>query len=136
MPVKQLLTPKDFAECPVWRYDEDQEGYFEVRGEEDLSGDVGDLEILATFTTPTGLQLTGEIIGVRDIFAIGLFVNDEIVLINRNMQSRSREQVAKFLTLSGLSDKLSFETLFPLRFKTRWGDETFVDFEGVFTKPD
>ena len=134
-PMKQLLTPADFADCPVWRYDEDLEGYFEVRGEEDLAGRVEDLGILAVFTTPTGQQFTGHIIGVQDIFAIGLFVKDEIIMINRNMRSRSREQVAKFLALSGLADQFTFDTLFPLHFKTRWGSDTFVDFEGVFEKP-
>ena len=71
------------------------------------------------------------------MFAIGLFAGDEVVMINRNMRSDSRsEQVARFLTLTGLESKLSFETLFPLRYRSAWGDGSFNDFEGVFERPD
>lgn len=135
--MKQLLTPADFADCPVWRYDEELEAHFEVRNLEDagLATSAFDLQIQSEFTTPSGLRLVGQIVGVQDIFAIGLFVNNEIVLINRNMHNRSRDQVAKFLTISGLADQLSFETLFPLRYDTKWGGSIFNDFSGVFQMP-
>lgn len=135
--MKELLTPADFASCPVWRYDQDLEGYFEVRGHEDLESaeSTADLQILAEFITPRGHRLMGKIVGVQDVYAIGLFVNNEIVGINRNMRQDSRRQVAKYLTLSGIVGELSFETLFPLRFESKWGSETFNDFSGVFEMP-
>lgn len=74
----------------------------------------------------------GKIVGVNDIYAIGLFVRDEVVGINKNMREDSRKQVAKFLALSGLAGQLSLETLFPLRFETKWGGAMFNDFSGVF----
>jgi len=132
--MKELLTPADFANCPVWRYDEDLEGYFEVRGPDDLDlvASTSDLQIMAEFTTPTGQRLMGKVVGVNDIYAIGLFVHDEVVGINKNMREDSRKQVTKFLALSGLADRLSLETLFPLQYRSRWGNDYFIDFSGVF----
>jgi len=132
--MKELLRPADFVNCPVWRYDEDLEGYFEVRDQDDLDavGSTADLQIMVEFTTQTGQRLMGKIVGVNDIYAIGLFVRDEVVGINKNMREDSRKQVAKFLALSGLAGQLSLETLFPLRFETKWGGAMFNDFSGVF----
>jgi hypothetical protein len=134
----ELPTPSDFMRCPVWAYDEDQEIYREIRTLDDLSGDrysLYDLHIKAAFTTPGGLVLEGQVVGVENVFAVGLFVGDEVVMINRNMHTDSREQVAHYLKLTGLDSQLSFETLFPLRYRSAWGGELFTDFEGVFEQP-
>lgn len=134
--MKDHLTPQDFATCPVWKFDPDSEVYSEVRGVEDIPGELADLCILADFTTPSGHKLVGEVGGVQDIFAVGLFAGDENVIVNKHMRSDSREQVARFLRLSGLAGQLSFETLFPLHFKTRWSESgVFNDFDGVFEMP-
>jgi hypothetical protein len=135
---KELLAPADFMRCPVWIYDEDREVYREVHGPDDLHGeqyDLYDLHIKAVFITPGGVELNGEVVGVENVFAIGLFAGDEVVLVNRNMHNRSRAQVAKFLTVSGLASQLSFDTFFPLRYRSAWGCELFADFEGVFERP-
>lgn len=135
----ELLTPADFERCPVWVYDEDKEVYWEVRSPDDLDDeryDLYDLQIKAVFTTPGGIELVGKVVGVDNLYAIGLFAGDEIVGINRNMHTRSRQQVARYLSLTGLESKLSFDTLFPLRFRSAWGGELFTDFEGVFERPD
>jgi hypothetical protein len=136
---KELLTPADFMQCPVWVYDADTELFREIRTLDDLADEryvVNDLQIKAVFTTPDGIELPGQVIGVENPYAIGLFAGDEVVMINRHMHTRSRQQVARFLTLTGLESKLSFETLFPLRFRSAWGGELFTDFEGVFERPD
>lgn len=136
--MKQLLTPVDFTNCPIWRYDEDLEGYFEVRSLEDAGLATGtfDLQMLAEFTTLNGERFRGKLVGVADIYSIGLFARNEIVGVNKNMRKDSKEQAAKFLELSGLADRMSVDDLFPLRYESRWGDGTFVDFSGVFEKPD
>lgn len=134
-----LLTVADFERCPVWVYDEDREVYCEVRSLDDLDDeryDTYDLHIKAVFTTPDGIELAGQLVGVESVFAIGLFAGDEVVMINRNMRTDSRQQVARFLALTGLESRLSFDTLFPLRYRSAWGDESFNDFEGVFERPD
>lgn len=133
--MKDWLTPADFEDCPVWGYEEDADGYFVVRGLDDLPQRLRDLSILAQFTTPSGIQIRGEISGVDRVFAIGLFANDQVFFINKNLIKESREQGEAFLQASGLSGRLSYETLFPLRYETRWGSEVFNDFSGVFEMP-
>lgn len=133
--MKDLLIPSDFKDCPVWRYDEDADGYFAVTGLDDLPENVGDLSILAEFTTPGGNKIFGKIGGVERIFAIGLFAGESIFIINKNMGKDAREQAEEFLTESGLAGELSYETLFPLRYETKWGGTTFNDFTGVFEMP-
>lgn len=132
--MKELLRPEDFADCAVWCYDEDQESYFAVRELNDLEEAVSsaDLKIRAQFITSDGRELQGVVVGVRNIYAIGLFVHDEIIMINKNMRQDSKEQVAKYLSLSGLEERLSLQSMFPLRYESRWGNETFNDFSGVF----
>lgn len=133
--MKELLVPTDFSVCPVWRYDEDSEGYFEVRNSDDLekASSTADLLIHTEFITPGGHRLMGHVTGVQQIYVIGLFANDEIILVNRNMRDRSREQSMRFIASSGLADQLSLENMFPLSFETRWGGEFFKNFLGVFT---
>lgn len=133
--MKEWLTPADFDDCPVWRYDEDADGYFAVRCLDDVPERLGDLSILAQFTTPGGIQIRGEIGGVDRVFAIGLFAKEQIFIVNKNLGKRAREQAEAFLQASGLSNRLSYETLFPLRYETRWGGEVFNDFSGVFEMP-
>lgn len=135
----KMLTHTDFMHCPVWAYDEDAEVFREVRTLDDLAGErygIYDLQIKAVFTTPSGIELAGHVVGTENLYAIGLFAGDEVVVINRNMRSDSRKEVARYLSLTGLESKLSFDTLFPLRFRSAWGGELFTDFEGVFERPD
>jgi hypothetical protein len=135
--MKKHLTPEDFTACPVWKFDSDSEKYAEVRDIDDVPGDVADLRILADFTTPAGLRLNGAVVGVTDIYAIRLFAGDDSFGVNKHALGISRDEVATFLSQSGLAGQLSFETLFPLRFKTRWSEGgVFNDFEGVFEMPD
>jgi hypothetical protein len=86
---------------------------------------------------PNGRVFEGELVGVNDIFAVGLFAREESFVINRNTHEGSREQVSLLLAALGLEDELSFDTLFPLRFKSKWSRSgIFNDFEGVFERPD
>lgn len=133
--MKDWLIPADFKDCPVWRYDEDAEGYFAVRSLDDLPERVRDLSILAQFTTPGGIQFLGEVGGVDRVFAIGLFANEQVFFLNKNLKKEAREQAEAFLQASGLSGQLSYEALFPLRYVTRWGGDVFNDFSGTFEMP-
>ncbi|MDN8618029.1 hypothetical protein [Variovorax ginsengisoli] len=133
--MKDYLTPSDFMEFPLWRYDEDADGYFPVRGEADLPGRVRDLSLRAEFTTPAGNVFEGYIVGVENVFSIGLFGNERIYHFNKNLSDLSREQAEEFLAASGLSGKLHYEAMFPLRYETKWGSPLFNDFSGVFEMP-
>jgi hypothetical protein len=137
MTTKGYLRPQDFRDWPVWSFSPDSETYSQVRSLEDVPPDMYDFMIHADFTAPNGRIFEGEVVGVNDVFAVGLFAQDESVLINRNSHERSREQVSLLLAALGLEDELSFDTLFPLRFKSKWSRSgIFNDFEGVFEKPD
>lgn len=133
--MKDYLTPVDFEECPIWRYDEDTDSYFPVKNQDDLPERVRDLSLRSEFKTLEGKTLIGYIVGVESIFSIGIFFNERIYHFNKNLPDLSREQAEAFLAESGLSSELSFETLFPLRYETKWGGETFNDFAGVFEMP-
>lgn len=133
--MKEWLAPEDFKACPIWRYDEDADGYFAVRDLDDLPELVRDLSILAEFTTPDGKRILGKIGGVERVFAIGLFAGGQIFIVNRNMPNDAREQAEEFLAASGLLGELSYESMFPLRYETKWGGPMFKDFSGVFEMP-
>ena len=74
----------------------------------------------------------GEIGGVNSIFAIGLFQNECVFFLNKNLPAESHKQVENFIKTSRLTDQLSYETFFPLKFETRWGGYIFNDFSGTF----
>lgn len=133
--MKDLLTPSDFKDYPIWRYDEDADGYFPVVGEEDLPERVRDLRLRADFTAPTGKIIMGYIVGVEDVFSIGLFSNERIYHFNKNLCDLSREQAEEFIVENGLSSELSYKTMFPLRYEAKWGNSIFNDFSGVFEMP-
>ena len=133
MMMKDQIAAEDFRACPVWKYNPDTESYSDVQGLDDVPGDLADLRISAQFAGPSGVVIDGAVVGVRDVFAIMLFAGGRSFTINKHALQYSRDQVSKFLMVEGLSEQLSFETLFPLRFKTRWSDGgVFNDFEGVF----
>lgn len=135
--IKKLLTPADFTASPVWRYEHESESYFKVLtlGDLELLESTYDLRILVEFTTPSNLRLTGEIVGVQDIYAIGLFANDEIILINKNMHIRAKEQAEKFLILSGLAETTTYKNLFPMHFQSKCRSDVFNEFSGFFDMP-
>lgn len=133
--MKDYLKPPDFKDCPIWRYDEDADGYFPVRGESDLPERVRDLSLRAEFTTPGGNVFEGYVVGVENVFSIGLFGNERIYHLNKNLPDLSQEQAEEFFVESGLTSQLSYEALFPLRYETKWGGPMFNDFSGVFEMP-
>ncbi len=134
--VKDQLAAEDFSVCSVWKYNPDTENYSNVRGLDDVPGDLADLRISARFAAPVGVVIDGAVVGVKDVFAIMLFAGGQSFTINKHARQYSRDQVGKFLLVEGLSELLSFETLFPLRFRTRWSEGgVFNDFEGVFEMP-
>jgi hypothetical protein len=133
--MKDYLTPSDFKDCPIWRYDEDADGYVPVRREADLPERVRDLSLRAEFTTQKGYVFEGYVVGVENVFSMGLFGNERVYHINKNLRDLSREQAEEFLAASGLSGELSYEAMFPLRYETKWGGPMFNDFSGVFEMP-
>ncbi|WP_227815307.1 hypothetical protein [Nitrogeniibacter aestuarii] len=129
---KNNIVPGDFSACAAWRYEEDSDLYYPVRGEDDISESLRDLSIRAVFTTPSGEKLDGYVVGTERIFSIGLFWGERTYHINKNLSGLSKEQVDEYLSQRGGASDLQYESMFPLHFQSRWGDDTFVDFSGVF----
>ena len=129
---KNDIGPRDFSACAAWRYEEGSDLYYPVRGEDDLPESLRDLSIRAVFTTPSGEQLEGYVVGTERIFSIGLFLGDRTYHINKNLPGLSKEQVDEYLSQRGGTSDLQYESMFPLQFQSRWGGDTFVDFSGVF----
>jgi hypothetical protein len=127
---KNNLTPTDFDLCPAWKYDEGSDLFYPVSREEDLPELARDLSIRAQFTAPTGDRFDGYIVGVERVFSLGLFFDGRVYHVNKNMPGASKGQVDELLLRMGKS--LDFESMFPLSFETRWENEVFSNFSGVF----
>lgn len=132
---KTNLNPSDFNLCPAWKYDEYSDLFYPIRGEKDLPELPRDLIIRAVFTAPSGDQFDGYIVSVDRIFSMGLFLDQRIYHVNRNLPALSREQVKDFLSNAGGKSTFSDDSMFPLNFETRWEGDTFVNFFGVFNLP-
>lgn len=127
---REYLTSPDFEFCPVWKYDEDSELFHPVRGGNDLPERTRDLFIGATFMTASGMRFEGYVVGVERIFSIGLFFNDCVYHLNKNIPDISRDQVKKLFTDMGVGGDSSFNSIFPINYETKWGGEVFVNFSG------
>lgn len=128
-PVK-ILSRDCFLLCPAWRYDEDSDFYYPVMGVDDLPEMIRDLRIMAKFKAPAGHVFDGYISGVDRIFSIGLFFEERVYYVNKNIASASRMQVNELLSKLGI--QLDFEDIFPLHYETCWGGCNFSDFSGNF----
>ena len=129
---KISLVPPDFYNCPVWKYDEESDLYYPVFGIDDVPDLARDLRIRAVFTTPDGQTLDGYIVGIESIFSMALFFGDRIYNVNKNMLGPSRVRIYEYLRDRDTSEKMTFESMFPLKFETRWESEDFRNFSGVF----
>ena len=132
---KVVLQPSDFDVCPVWRFDEDADAYFPVRNANELPEQVRDLRIASEFITRSGQKFQGYISGVDKVSSIGLFVDAQTYHANKNLYQPSRAQMIEFIAASRLDATLTFESMFPLHFETRWENEIFKNFTGIFEMP-
>ncbi|WP_430444406.1 hypothetical protein [Sphingorhabdus contaminans] len=93
---KYIKTPSDFFECPIWRYDYDDDLYYPVLETDDLPESEQDLTIRAIFTTPSGKKIDGYVVGISRVFSIGLFGEDRFFYVNKNLGPESREWMNEF----------------------------------------
>lgn len=84
---KEYLTKQDFQQHSVWiEHDEDDLTY-PVYGADDFPENMtlNDLRIRTRFITATGLELNGYIIGLKDIYCVAIFLDNEVVYLNKNL---------------------------------------------------
>jgi hypothetical protein len=91
----RTLSKNDYDKHPLWKYDEDTDLYYPVVGEDDFPFLVADFRIRASFHAQCGLTLSGYISGLKNIFAIGIFIEDQICFFNKNLPDLSMVQFEK-----------------------------------------
>src|SRR5581483_9428392 len=79
------LSLAAFERFPIWTWDDEQQGYHPVTGSGPLPVDCPTFFIRAAFTTTSGRQLVGYLIGLETFFGFGLFVGKNEYLINLNL---------------------------------------------------
>lgn len=129
---KEVLSPPDFLTCAIWRYDEDDDLYHPVLTPEQLPESERNLSIRATFMTPSGKFIPGYIVGIEKTFSFGLFDGNRVFHVNINLPTLSAKQLISFLQTQTGKTVGTFESLFPLSYKSTINKEPFVDFRGRF----
>jgi hypothetical protein len=122
------LSAASFARFPVWTWDDAQEGHNPVSGTGPLSTEFGTLFIRATFTTASGIQVTGYLVGVRSFYAFGLFIDGEKYLINLNLPDLAAP------IIETISRKLSGGKIFPLAYEADARFQGQAPIQGIFQK--
>lgn len=126
-----LLTEGHFEECPVWRFDEDSDGFYPVNEPEALPENIRDLRTAVVFTTHDGQSFNGYIVGAGRVFSIGIFKDGKTFHFNNNMPAVINQESLNNL-LSASSPLAG--NIFPARYETKmqWQDKGFNNFSGEF----
>jgi len=130
----EIINKAEFGRHAVWRFDEDSDLLYPVDHPDDMPDNPRDVQIRAVFFTPIGEELEGHIVGIDNVFCIGIFVNEETIFFNKNLPDMVQEEFER-LRLSLKNTKIeSVNDLFPLRFETRfdWEDLGYQNFWGEF----
>jgi hypothetical protein len=128
---KKFPTPRDYVEHPIWRSDHETELEYPLLSLQEKVVNEHDLSFRTRFTTPTGHVLDGMVIGISDIYAAGIFIGDEVVLMNRHLRDSIEEVVEELIAERMLPPTVTPETFFPLRYRTMVQQEPFIDRDGV-----
>jgi hypothetical protein len=128
----KFVRLQDFSVCPVWRYDEDDDLYYPVLQGKDLPISEKDVSIFVECKINTGHIFNGYIVGIGNVFSMGLFCDENIFYLNKNLPDLSCEQMQIFLKSTGLSSDVKVEQLLPITYATKINREEFLDFTGQF----
>ena len=129
---KRLPTPSDFFECPIWRFDDEDDLDHPVLTPEEVPRSERDLSIRAVFTTPAGLKLDGYVVGISKVFSMALFGHDRFFHVNKNVKDLSEEQMRDFIADRPELGLKSVNDIFPLKYVTQIHRDGYRDFSGVF----
>jgi len=129
---KLYLTESDLHQHSIWVEHQSDDLHYPVNSTNDLPEDMrpNDLSIRAKFTTPNKLIFNGYIIGIKNIFCIVIFWNNEIIYLNKNLLSDCIDSIDK-ISLS-LSQKVDAKKYFPMRYETTIDIEGFKNLCGEF----
>jgi len=113
-PRREIFIRNDFETYPVWTWDDQNEGYLPISEAEPSPGDYWGLFIKAHFQTSKGFSFEGFLVGDEFFHAFGLFVKDELIVINFNLLDELDEDLKKIYELL----KCEPFDLFPLRYES------------------
>lgn len=129
---KEYLTKQDLQQHSIWIEHDVDELTYAVTGAEDLPENIGlnDLRIRAYFITPNGIELNGYIIGLKNIYCIAIFLNDEVIYLNKNLYKDCLIAIEKINKITGKN--LSVKDFSPLKFETQIDIKGFKNIQGEF----
>lgn len=129
---KEYLTEKDFIEHSIWIMHQSDDLYYPVLGPDDLPHDMrlDDLRIRAIFTTKNEKIFNGYLVGLKNIFSIGIFLANRKFYFNKNLLDECIKSIEE-INLN-LPAPIRKEDFFPLRYQTNIDIEAFKNIEGEF----
>jgi hypothetical protein len=129
---KDYLTEQDFKKYSMWVAHQSDDLLYPVNDSGDLPSDMllEDLCTRAVFTTSSGKSFNGYIGGLKNIFFITIFLNNEIIYLNKNLYSDCLNAIEKINRITG--QNLSAKDFSPLKFETQIDVEGFKNIQGEF----
>jgi len=89
------LSPAMLDECPVWTWNESNDGIVPVRDWNPLPEDLSPMYIKAHFVAADGTEFEGYLIGSDTYYAFGIFVGDAGYGFNLNLVDWFAEELEK-----------------------------------------
>jgi hypothetical protein len=125
---KSYLVKNDFDLSPIWKFCQTDDLTYPVFNYDDFPDDSRDLCIKAQFNTPTNLKFEGYIVGVKNIFCIAIYLNNQTLFFNKNLPKNCLKSLEKINKLLGLS--LTIQDISPLKYSTIVNWECFKNMNG------
>jgi len=100
---KAYLTLQDLKQHSIWKFNEADDLTYPVNCAEDFPEGQYDLSIRVNFTTPSGIELFGYLVGIKNIFSITILCKGQEFYFNRNVPgdySKTLEGLGKALGCS------------------------------------
>lgn len=128
----KLPLEEHYNTFPMWRYNDENNLYYPIISPDEFPEDSRDLSIKTTFISPIGIIFHGYIVGVKNIFSIGVFINNKTFHFNKNVPELSLEQFNDFIKELNLNKEIIISDIFPLQYKTEINLANYKDISGTF----
>ena len=127
----QDFTKASLAISPVWTWDDSGDFLVPVPPTNPLREEQGPYMVQAQFTAADGTRFEGMINDPPGTYSVELFVGDEGILLNANLQPLLKKQLARLSQLLGTDAN----KLFPMRYETAFHFPGKPNIAGVFALP-
>jgi len=127
------LEKKDLQRYSIWIQHHDDDLTYPVSSAQDFPENMvfNDLRIRARFITSTGIELNGYIVGLKNIYCIVLFINNEdVIYLNKNLYQDCLIAIEKINKLTG--HNLTVKDFSSLKFETQIDIEGFKNIQSEF----